>query len=163
MKQPMKKSHIESLLALVLFSVFAACILAVLLTGAGAYRRLTERDDAAYDRRTALQYTAAKVRQADQAAGVAVERFGDADALVLTEWAGGEAYETRVYCCGGYLRELFARRGEDLEPEDGETVLKAEDLRTSMEKDGLLRLEILTGGRWEETVLHLRSGEEQAS
>ena len=156
MKQPMKKSHMEGLLALALFGVFTACILSVLLTGARAYRRLTERDDAAYDRRTALQYAAAKVRQAEN---VTVERFGDADALVLAEQLDGERYETRVYCCGGYLRE--AHHGAELEPEDGEQVLKAEALRASLGEDGLLRMEVLTGGRWETVVLCLRSGEER--
>ncbi len=160
MKQPMKKSHMEGLLVLALFGVFTACILAVLLTGAGAYRHLAERDDAAYDRRTALQYAAAKVRQAED---VTVERFGDADALVLAEQLGGERYETRVYCCGGYLRELFAQHGAELEPEDGEQVLKAEALRASLGEDRLLRVEVLTGGRWETVVLCLRSGEERAA
>ena len=119
MKQPMKKPYMEGLLALALFGVFTACILAVLLTGARAYRRLTERDDAAYDRRTALQYAAAKVRQ------------------------------------------LFAHHGAELEPEDGEQVLKAEALRASLGEDRLLRVEVLTGGRWETVVLCLRSGEER--
>lgn len=160
MKQPMKKTHMEGFLALALFGVFAACVLSVLLTGAGAYRRLAERDDAAYGRRTVLQYAAAKVRQAEN---VAVERFGDADALVLTEQLDGEQYETRVYCCGGYLRELFAQQGADLEPEDGEQVLKAEALQASLEENGLLRMEVLSDGDWETVVLCLRSGGERGA
>ena len=160
MKQPMKKPYMEGLLALALFGVFTACILSVLLTGARAYRRLTERDDAAYDRRTALQYAAAKVRQAEN---VSVEHFGDADALVLAEQRDGGGDGAGGDGGGGYLRELFAQHGAELEPEDGEQVLKAEALRASLGEDGLLRMEVLTGGRWETVVLCLRSGEERAA
>ena len=87
--------HIDGLAALLLFGVFAACILAVLLTGADAYRRLTQRDQASYDRRTGTQYIATRVRQADRQDGVAVERFGDTDVLIL---GAGEEYVTYVYC-----------------------------------------------------------------
>ena len=39
--------QMDGLVALLLLGVFAACVLAVLLTGAGVYQRLTERDQAA--------------------------------------------------------------------------------------------------------------------
>ena len=154
----MRKTRAENLLVLALFGVFAACVLSVLLTGAGVYRRLTERDDAACDRRTALQYVAAKMRQADREGAVAAGRFAELDALILTEEIGEEAYETWVYCYDGYLRELFAERGADLAPEDGEKVLAADGFQVCLEREDLLRLDILTGGRWETAALSLRSG-----
>ena len=40
----------DGVFVLLLFCVFAVCVLSVLLTGAGAYRRLTERDRVSYDR-----------------------------------------------------------------------------------------------------------------
>ena len=55
--------HIDGLAALLLFGVFAVCVLAVLLTGADAYRRLTQRDQAAYDRRTCEQYLTTRDRK----------------------------------------------------------------------------------------------------
>lgn len=54
------------LLALLLLLVFAVCVLSVLLTGAGTYQTLTRRDQDSYDRRTAAQYLATRVRQADR-------------------------------------------------------------------------------------------------
>ena len=66
------RQHISALAALVLFGLFAGCVLAVLLTGAGAYRRLTGRDRASCESRTRMQYVAARVRQAD---GGTVEEF----------------------------------------------------------------------------------------
>lgn len=61
MREKRVKHHIDGLVALLLFGVFAACVLVVLLTGADAYRRLTERDQAAYERRTGVQYIATRV------------------------------------------------------------------------------------------------------
>ena len=44
MKRKPIQHQMDGLIALLLFGVFAVCVLAVLLTGADAYRRLTERD-----------------------------------------------------------------------------------------------------------------------
>ena len=72
MKRSLRQPSTESLMALALIGVFAACITAVLLTGAGTYRRLTERDNNAYDRRTAQQYADAKAGQGGTDGGIAV-------------------------------------------------------------------------------------------
>ena len=58
MRRKSIQHHTDALAALLLFGVFAACILAVLLTGADAYRRLTLRDRAVGDRRACVQYLA---------------------------------------------------------------------------------------------------------
>ena len=79
------KHHMDTLAALLLFGVFAVCVLAVLLTGADAYRRLTERDREASDRRPSVQYIATRGRQSDAAGGIGVEFSADTTALVLGE------------------------------------------------------------------------------
>ena len=89
MKQRTVKHNIDGLAALLLFGIFAACVLSVLLSGAGAYRRLTQRDLTAYDRRTGLQYIAARVRQADRQGAVTVE--GSVVPLSLIMWVIGAA------------------------------------------------------------------------
>lgn len=157
------KHHLEGLLVLLMFGVLAACVLSVLLTGADAYRRLTERDAASYDRRTAVQYVATKVRQADRAGAVAVEDFGGVQALVLSEELEGETYLTRVYCYEGCLRELFSAESAELAPEDGEKLLETETASFVL-ADGLLtvQLESREGDR-ETLLLSLRSGEGAAA
>lgn len=165
MKKQLGKHQMDGLLVLVLFSVFAGCVLSVLLTGAGAYRRLAERDDGAYDRRTAAQYLATKVRQADTAGGVALGAFDGAgaeegDTLFLRESIDGEWYVTRVYCRDGYLRELFSQEGEELAPEDGQQVLQARALRLFWSGSGQITAELTdAGGRTVPLLLTLRSGE----
>ena len=111
MKQ--RKVHLDGVLAVLLLGVFAACVLAVLLAGADGYQRLTQRDQEAYAQRTAAQYLATRIRQADTAAGITVEPFGSdgPDALLLYEQVEGTTYVTRVYCFPLRMRSSCLRTG----------------------------------------------------
>lgn len=160
MNREERKTKIGSALALLLFGIFAVCVLAVLLGGANVYRNLTERGTSGHDDRTAVQYLTTRVRQADAADSLRVESFDGLDALVASEEIDGEWYETRIYCHNGYIRELFAAAQSDLVPEDGNPVIPAAEL--SVEKSGAqLQMEILsTDGSVQRLVLFLRSGKE---
>ena len=148
------KTRMSGVFVLLLTAVFAACVLMVLLTGAGVYRRLAERDRETADRRTAVQYVATKVRHADVLDAVSVEDFDGVDALVLREDYDGDVYLTRVYCYDGWLRELFAAAETELTPADGEKVLAAEALELTLENG------VLTAVTAEDVLaLALRSGE----
>lgn len=156
MRRGPSQHHIDGLIALLLFGVFAACILAVLLTGAGAYRRLVQRDQAAYERRTCTQYIATRVRQADREGGIQVSDFGGVPALVLDQ---GDGYTTRVYWYDGWLMELYAAEDAGLAPEDGDQILEIDSLDLSLE-DGLLTAEVgLSGEARDVLKLSLRGGE----
>ena len=151
------KSTIEGLLVLVLFGVFAICILAVLLSGAGTYERLAERREEGYAERTVPQYIATKVRQSDKAGAVSVGEFGTVRALELREVLGEEEYITRIYCYDGYLRELFSSASGNFQPEDGERILEAERVDFLLE-DARLRITVTgTNGEITELELTLRS------
>jgi len=145
------------LLVLLLFGVFAVCILIVLLTGADIYQRLSARDQLSYDQRTAAQYLTTRVRQADRLGDVSIRRFEGQDALVFTEVIEGDAYETLVYCYDGYLRELFVAADGGFLPEDGEKVLAAQGL--TIRQDGqLLDVELTSpSGELQALSLYLRS------
>ena len=159
MKRRAIQHHIDGLIALLLFGVFAVCVLAVLLTGADAYRRLTERDQSSYSRRVCVQYIATRVRQADSLGQISVEPFGGQDALVLLD---GD-YLTRVYCYDGHLMELYCGAEAEMEPQDGEQVMEAAGLALSL-KDRLLTAELTNADGSVETLrLSLRSGEETLS
>lgn len=156
MKRQGTKHHMDGLLMLLLFGVFAVCVLIVLLTGARAYRGLTDRDRAAYDRRTCVQYIATKVRQGDLTGGVAVEPFGDAAALCLKD---PEGFITRLYCFDGWLMELYTFADGALEPQDGERIMPLAGLELTLE-DGLLTAELQAGEGVTDTLrLSLRSEE----
>lgn len=156
MRNQRAKQHIDALAALLLFGIFAVCVLGVLLAGAGAYQRLTARDAAAAERRIRVQYIATRVRQADTADQVSVDELGGIPALRLPE---ADGYVTWVYCCGGWLMEMYTSAESDLAPEDGTRLMEAAALSLSLE-DGLLQIGI-TGPEGEEDWLYLtlRSGE----
>ena len=121
--------------ALLVLAVFAVGILGTLLGGAGIYRRLTRRDQQAFNGRTLLQYVATRVRQAP--GGVAVADFGGCDALVIPQQVGNETFITRVYCYDGWLMELFSSEKGAFHPRDGEKLLPAQGLELEQE-EGLL-------------------------
>lgn len=151
-----QKHQIDGLIALVLFGVFAACVLSVLLTGADVYHKLTVRDQEAYARRTCAQYVATKVRQASSGYAVEVTNFDGVDALALSENIDGEIYVTQVYCYDGWLRELFTAEGGEFLPEDGEQIIEAQAMDLALE-DGLLTVDLTDGaGAETQLVLFLR-------
>ena len=154
-----RKFSISSFGPWLLLAVFGAGILAVLLSGAAAYRDLVQRDRQSYDSRTACQFLSAKVRQNPH---VQVTQFGDGDCLLLREIYDGTEYWTRVYCHDGWLMELFTRGGADFSPEDGEKILPARSLTLKMEQ-GLLHAVVTDGsGRENALVLSPRWGKEAA-
>ena len=157
MKRQETKHQMDGLLLLLLFGVFAACVLVVLMTGARAYRGLTDRDQAAYDRRTCVQYIATKVRQGDATGMVSVEDFCGESALRLIDSEAGCV--TRLYCPDGWLMELYTFAQVELEPQDGEKIMPLAGLSLTLE-DGLLTAEIDGGEGVKDTLrLSLRSEE----
>ena len=159
MKKNAFAHNLDGLAALLLFAVFAASVMAVLLTGAKAYRGVTRRDQEAYNARTAVQYVAQRVRQADSLYGITLEDFEGVECLVLGQ---GEPYITRLYCYEGWLMELYCLAGESFSPEDGERIIEAQELKLSLDQ-GMLGVQVLTaqeeapGSRTSELWLELRS------
>ena len=148
MKKETTGHHMDGVYVLLLFAVFAGCILIVLLFGTSAYEKLVERDQAAYDQRTGVQYLAAKIRHSDSTDHVFVGSFSDrtnvdADDIntLYLQFDGedGEAvpgFYTKIYYYDGYIRELLCEEEVDLLPEDGNEILAAEGLQIS--EDGNL-------------------------
>ena len=128
--------RITRVLSLLTMTVFSLCVLLVLLTAADCYRSLVNRGEAAYARRTALQYLTTRVRQAET---VETGMLEDCEALILTETVEGAGYTTYIYCYEGWLRELYTVPGAKLPPQGGEAVLEAEVFSPKREKD-LLRV-----------------------
>ena len=146
-------AKLTDLLTVLVFTVFALCVLLVLLTGAGVYRDLVAKGEDGYDRRTAAQYVITRVHQAGD---VSVESFGGGQCLTFREEGEDGVYLTRVYCQGGFLRELYTPEDAALEPGDGEPVLPLESMQVSVE-DGLLTVTLNADT---ELQLCLRTGKE---
>ena len=148
MRERSGKRSISCLAAALLLCVFALMILSVLLSGAGAYQRLTVRGEENYDSRSSAQYVATKLRQAPSAESVELRTFGGSDCLCITEEIDGAEYITRVYCHDGWIRELFTLAEGDFTPGDGEKILEAEALDLNFENE-LIRVAVTNGIRTE--------------
>lgn len=150
MREESKRNALSGLVALILMGTFAAAILGVVIAGAEVYQNMLQRDRVTYEQRTRAQYILTKVRQASSPAAVSIESFGKADALVIREYAGDEAYLTRVYCHEGDLMELFAPEQGDFAPGDGEEILPAQGM--TLARDGNLLLVTFLADEEEESL-----------
>lgn len=130
-----EKLNISNLAPLLLFGVFAVCIMTVLIFGTGSYKRLVKRDQTAYTERTVLQYVATKLRQNPDKAAVTVEQFDGCSCLVLRQKIGSITYLDRIYCYKGWVRELFAAESGNFTAADGEKVLETSGLSFSVNGD----------------------------
>lgn len=155
-----KRWTITDLAGLLAFALFALCLLGVLLTGARSYGALVRRGEESFDRRTAAQYVATRVRQADSAGSICVESFGDCPALTVRQEIGGETYLTRIYCHDGWLRELFAASSAELAPEDGERVAEVPEMTFTLRENRLYVHMTLPEGETQRMTFCLRSGGE---
>jgi len=159
MKEHTTKRSVSGLAALLLVGVFGASILLVLLAGANLYQSMIQTDRQTGDDRIRTQFIATSVRQAPAPDSVSVEPFGDGDALVIHREIQGETYLTRIYCYDGWLMQLFSEERGDFDPQDGETVVPADQMTLNLEDD-LLRAEFLCQGRNSRVWLYLPAGEE---
>lgn len=132
------KQHIASLAVLLVFALFAVCVMSVLLSGAGAVRSLVQRDEADHSRRSAERYLTTRLRQADFTGGVRTEEFEGLPCIALRQEHDGEEYITRIYCYEGWLYELFSPEDSDLTPESGEKILPLKRLTVSENGDVLI-------------------------
>lgn len=132
MNEQYKMRSLSTVAALLCLAVFAVGILSVLLGGVRAYTRMTQRDQIAYENRSAVQYFATKVRQISGSEAVSVAPFGDGQALVIADVVDGDMYLTRIYCYQGWLMELYSAPG-NFNLEDGEKLLPLKGLELALE------------------------------
>jgi len=167
MKKKLILHNFDGIFILLLFALFAGSLLLVLLTGAGSYKRVAERDAETYARSTCSQYIAAKVRHADRIDGVKLGSFtspedpqaDDISTLYLLQEIDGVSYATRVYWYDGEVRELFSEMSLSMNPEDGNQVMEAEELSFRVQ-DGMLEVtSVGASGAEDRLLLSLRSGE----
>ena len=148
----------SGLLTLMLFLVFAVCIVSVLLGATGIYERLSLRGAEAEDRRVTAMFVAQKIRQNDVRGNVRLEELEGRDALVITEELAAGRFCTWIYCHEGWLHEILLAESAVPRPGDGERLIEAQAMELEL-NDALLSIE-LTDSRGNVTRqrLALRSG-----
>lgn len=155
------QQHVTDIVfVLSLFCVFAVLALFVVVLGANVYRNIAGDMDVNYNMRTSIAYLSEKVRQNDSAGSVEIRDVGGNDALVLTQQAADDSYETWIYAQGKKLREVTVAAGKKITPGDGQEIMDLSRLQLRKTDEGLIRMEItdMQGNTFESAVF-LRSTE----
>ena len=130
----------DTVLVLIIFSIFAVSVLLVLALSASIYRNMTELSQDGYDERTALSYVWTVAKNNDNAGSVSVGEFNGLSALIIEEQYGETSYSTTVYAYEGWLYVLFSETGLDFMPWDGVLAFPVDDMTFEQLEYGLIRV-----------------------
>ena len=131
---------IDTIIVLIIFSVFALSVLMVLMLGAGVYKNMTEISRESQDERTALSFIWTKVKNGDEAGKVYVGEFDGMPALCFDSEYGGADYRTVIYHYDGWVYELFSEIGYDFIPEDGVKIFAIDSLSFAEAEYGMIKV-----------------------
>jgi predicted glutamine amidotransferase len=73
------------------------------------------------------------------AGGVFLDELGEGVALVLERQEEGETYQTWIYRHNGYLQEFFIKKGSDIDPDFGESIMPINTFSVT-EENGLFHI-----------------------
>lgn len=144
------------LFTMLLFLVFVLCALFTVLIGGKVYENISSRMEDNYTGSVSLNYVANKVRQGDEAGGVAVRQIEDTEVLEFTQEFYGEQFFTWIYCRDGYICELFTDAQSGLGLSDGLPIIECEGL--NLEMDGKVLTVETAGSGGSTLMLSVRSG-----
>lgn len=132
---------IASLMVFLLLGTFAVFCTLLIMLGAQAYQGVMDASNGNTNGRILLNYPLNKVRMNDNASNLCIEDQSGVPVLVITQDLDGDAYETRIYCYDGWLREVFSDASDDFYLEDGEALAEASFFNPKLE-NGLFSFEV---------------------
>lgn len=155
----LKKRHMTDLFfSLSLFGVFSVCSFMLILIGVQIYRSSASQLSSTYSTRTALSYTAEKIRQHDREGSVSLTEINGETALVTKELIGEETYMTYIYPEDNHLCELSVKEGTTVSAELGEKILEVNNFCITEKGNGFLEISVSDNdGTPLKLLIHLRS------
>jgi len=142
MKKQLHGQKIDTVFVLIIFCVFAASALMVLMLGGSIYKNTMALSWEGYDERTGLSYIWTKVKNGDENGRISLDDFHGLSVLCLAEQYGEDIYFTRIYLYDGWIRELFSEDGFDFYPQDGLPVAPAESLVFEQTEHSLIKVTV---------------------
>lgn len=122
---PLKMSGAFASFLLTSFLVMLSVL--TLTAGVNAYASISDSTADNTNKRDALLYVIGKFRAMDGNATIKIDHnAADGDLIRFMQKFDDELYETRIYCSGGYLKELLCAVSDPFNPEDGELLIKAD-------------------------------------
>ncbi len=106
-KDKEKKSSLDSIFVLTIFTLFICCLLFVVLTFAGIYKSTGARIEKRFNEGTAVSLITRKLQSYDTVGAIEVKAIDGMSVLCLYESIGSDDFVTYIYCHDGNLCELF--------------------------------------------------------
>lgn len=139
MSRTIKSQKLDTVVALMVFCVFAASVLMVLTLGGSIYKSTNELYQEGYEERTGLSYIWSKVKNGDESGSVYIDSFQGLSVLCLDEEYGGVTYQTKLYLYDGWIYELFCEADLEFSPEEGIPVMQIQSLDFKQMENGLIK------------------------
>ena len=157
MNGKVRSSHsISGVFVFLLLGIFAVFSTVMVLLGARAYKSTADRASQHNAARLATAYVRSMVRSDDEEDAIVVEELDGYPVITLRNVYDGELYLTRLYVHEGMLREWFTYAEAGFQPEFGEAVCAADEMKAEM-KDGILTVRVRSGSTWSNVDVALRS------
>lgn len=122
--------------SLLLFLIFAICMLVIIGAGAGIYSRINSGYETTYGSSAAIRYVSNKIRASDSC-----EIIDGGEGIALMN---GNVLCV-IYSGGDGLYERAMSADSEISAEGGELVVEAEGMKVS-EKEGLYEISVTCGG-----------------
>ena len=150
-------SHaISGVFVFLLLGIFAVFSTVMVLLGAKAYKATADRAAEHNAGRIANAYLRSMVRNDDSTGSLRVDDIDGMTSVTMLYDYDGEEYLTMIYVYDGMLRELFTYAEAEFEPENGETVCAADEMKASL-SGHLLSVQLRHGDEWTNVDIALRS------
>ncbi len=155
-----KKNHsIDLIFVLLLFCIFSMSSLAIVYIGSQVYSSIVDTMDTSFNQNIVLDYITEKIRQNNHVGQIEIKKIQDIDILCLHETYDEKSYTTYIYTYQNELKELFIHDDEEFHIENGETLMKADQLSFSIEQS-LLKVDMTLNQETKTIFLSLVGGNE---
>ncbi len=149
---------IDMAFPIVLFFVFAASALMVVMLAASVYGNTTDGLQVNDQSRTALSYVSEKVRQSDAQGGMKIVNIEGTQCLSMSAEYNGTGYVTYIYEYDGMLKELFVRDDAPISLKSGMDITEISSMSMKQGKGGLYHFTVVDSkGRESSLALSERS------
>ena len=153
-----RRNKFDLLAVLLILCIFSAAVLSLLLSGAGTYKNMTEKDRISQEKQIEELFLSNKIFQAENRDKVRVTEESGVEILSVDSVENGEERITRVWFYDGWIRELYSDADYTFTPDDGEKIAKADSMGFEKE-DGLLVVSLVYGGKEDTRYFDMRGGE----
>jgi hypothetical protein len=132
-----RRNHgsLNFIVSITLFTVFALALTLVLLTGASAFRDVSESAQERFDERTPLLYISNRLADADR---VFLSEVDGTPVLIVMD----DVFAIYIYLYEGHIREFYSMSGGISELELGVETFAAESLTFARLSSSLLQVTI---------------------